>query len=131
MLCIAAAILGCGEGGPQTHAVAGRINLQGGDIAKLAGSTLEIASTSDNTVRGFGEIQPDGRFRIQSLQAGQLRSGVLAGNYTARIIPNDEDNNSRKLATQAIARRYLQFETSKLTVQVPSSGELSLNIAAR
>jgi hypothetical protein len=111
--------------------VAGRIQLQGGDIAKLAGSTLEIASTSDVTIRGFGEIQPDGRFRIQSLQAGKLRSGVLAGNYTARIIPYDEDANTRILATKAIARRYLQFETSNLTVQVPAWGELSLNIAAR
>jgi hypothetical protein len=124
-------LVGCGSNGPKTHAIAGRIELQGGDVAQLTGSTLEVSLVSDPTVRGFGEIQPDGSFRLQSLQAGELRTGVLEGRYTARIIPNDEDGESRKRATKAIAPRYLKFETSGLSVESPGSGEIVLSIAAR
>lgn len=125
------ALAGCGQRGPTTHAVEGRIELKGEDVAQLTGSTLEVARTSDPTVRGFGEIQPDGSFRLRSLQAGELRTGVVEGQYAARIIPNDEDGESRKRAVRAVAPRFLKFETSGLKVDAPSSGAVVLTVTAR
>lgn len=125
------ALAGCGQSGPKTHPVAGRIELPGGDASALVGSTVEVALASDPTVRGFGEIQPDGTFKLQSLQAGELRPGVLEGKYAARIIPNDEDAATRKKAAKAVAPRFLKFETSGLAVQVPPAGEVALALAAK
>lgn len=124
-------LVGCGSKGPKTHAVAGQIKLQSGAITQLAGSTLEVALASDPSIRAFGQIQDDGRFELNSLQNGELKTGVLEGRYTARIIPNDEDGESRKRATQAIPPRYLKFETSGLELQVPPDGEIHLQLAAK
>jgi hypothetical protein len=128
---LAVTLVGCSGNGPKSHSVSGRIELRGGDVANLAGSTLEIVVVSDPKVRGFGEIQPDGRFRLQSLQEGELRGAVPEGQYTARIIPNDEDEASRKRASRAVAPRYLKFETSDLSLQVPASGEVTLVVWAK
>lgn len=124
-------LAGCGSGGPATHAVSGRIVLKGGDIAQLTGSTLEVALSTAPQVRGFGEIKPDGSFQLQSLQSGELRSGVLEGHYTARIIPNDDDRSTRLRAAKAIAPRYLKFETSGLKVNAPTPDSVVLNISTR
>lgn len=125
------AVLGCGANSPKTHSVAGKIELQRGDVSLLAGSTLEVSLASDPTIRGFGTIQPDGSFRLQSLQAGELRTGVQEGHYIARIIPNDEDSESRKRAMKAVSPKYLQFNRSGLTVDVPAENDITLTLSAR
>ena len=64
------AFTGCGPGGPKTHPVRGKVELAGADAAPLAGSHVEAALVSDPNVRASGEIQPDGRFSLQTLHAG-------------------------------------------------------------
>jgi predicted small lipoprotein YifL len=128
---LALALAGCGASGPKTHPVAGRIDLPGGDVTALAGSTVEVALASDPSVRGFGEIRPDGTFTLQSLRGGELKPGVPEGKYAARVIPNDEDAAARKKAAKAVAPRFLKFETSGLAVQVPPAGEVALPLAAK
>jgi hypothetical protein len=130
LLLVPLTLAGCGSNGPRTHAVAGRIELQGGEISQLVGSTLEVALLSEPTTRGFGQIQEDGRFALSSLQAGELRSGVLEGQYAARIIPKDEDIESREQATQTIDAKYLQFESSGLALEVPIQGEVTFSLSA-
>jgi hypothetical protein len=130
LLLVCYTLAGCGSNGPQTHTVAGRIELQGGEVSRLAGSTLEVALLSNPTTRGFGAIQADGRFALSSLQAGELRSGVPEGQYTARIIPNDEDGESQERASKAIGAKYLQFESSGLVLDVPTQSDVTFSLSA-
>lgn len=124
-------LLGCGDAGPKVYPVAGRIELKGGDVKLLAKSAVELTGVDDPDSRAFGQIQPDGRFKLQCLHEGELVKGVKPGKYVARILPNDEDDATLKRATQAVAARYLKFETAKLPVQVPAPAEVKLSISAR
>lgn len=126
-----AVLTGCGESGPPLHPVVGRVELKGGDVSQLAGSSVEVVLASDSRVRGFGAIQPDGKFRLESLQVGEVKPGVLQGEYSARIIPNTEDEATQTRVAKSIAKRYLKFETSGLKVSVPATGEVLVPIAAK
>jgi hypothetical protein len=123
-------IIGCRSDEPKTHEVIGRIELQAGEIHPLVGSTVEVALISEPTVRGFGEIQEDGRFVLNSLQGGELRTGVLEGRYAARILPSSEDDSTQKRAIKAIGSRYRQFQTSGLTFTAPSPEPVVLTLTA-
>ncbi|VTS00962.1 hypothetical protein [Tuwongella immobilis] len=123
--------IGCGGSGPQTVPFSGKISLVGGNLEQLAGSAVEVAKVDDPAVRGFGEIQPDGQFQLASLIQGELREGVLPGQYQVRILPNSEDGESYRRSAKAVARRFLQFETSGLKVNVPDSQVVTLAISAK
>ena len=47
---LAGFLAGCGQGGPKTHAVAGKVELGGGDVSALAGSSVEVALATDPSV---------------------------------------------------------------------------------
>ena len=122
---------GCGPGGPKTYPVRGKIELAGGNVEHLAGSTIEAALESDTTVRAAGSIEPNGSFTLETLYAGVLRKGALAGNYKARIIPTEDgDAKTKRLARAAVHSRFLQFH-SDLSFQVPAQGEVVLKVAPR
>lgn len=118
---------GCGRDG--SHRVSGIVFVTGGPVADLAGSTLEVALENDRTVRGFGLIEPDGRFELEALQNGAIRRRLPQGTYLVRILPNEADDDARERAEQAIAPRYLDFASSGLTFSVPA-GRVTLEVAA-
>lgn len=120
--------MGCGPGGPRLHAVTGKINTADAGLADIAGSSIEVVDSANDNNRGFGLIEQDGRFFIESLQSGEVRQGLVEGVYKARIIPNDEDFETRKNAAAAIAKRYQSFDTSGLSFSVPSSSEVDFQI---
>ncbi len=124
-------VVGCGPSGPQLHPVVGKVVPADQEVADLAGCSIEIVDTANDANRGFALIQPDGQFVVESLQAGEVKQGVLDGVYKARIILNDEDQASRKRAANAVATRYQKFETSGLEISVPSSGEVVLPVLRR
>lgn len=124
-------IAGCGPSGPKTYPVSGKLDLPGGDVSPLAGSTVEIASAADPQVRAAGEIMPDGRFELETLHAGQMRSGALQGEYKARIVLADDDRATRQRAAKAVAKKYLSFETSGLTVSVPAAGDVAWTLSSK
>jgi hypothetical protein len=117
-------LTGC-DGGPKTHAVSGSLELRGGDSAQLAGSHLELTRSDDPTVRAAGVIDERGRFQIESLSDGQVKTGALEGSYQARLILNDEGDGRKK---PKIHKKYLDRKTSGWTVQVPSPGEVTLTL---
>jgi hypothetical protein len=127
LLLVAAAASGCGRGGPRTHPVTGKVEIDGGDLSRLAGSHVEAALAGDPSVRASGEIGPDGRFTLETLHNGDLRKGAVVGSYQARIVPSGDDRRAAK----AVARRYQQFASSGLTFDVPSKGEVTLRVTAR
>jgi hypothetical protein len=113
------------------YPVRGKIELPGGDPAALVGSTIEVASESDPSLRAAGEIQADGGFALETLSEGAMRKGAREGTYRGRIVLADEDAVSHKRAAQAVAPRFLKFESAGLAVQVPPPGEVVLRVAPR
>src|SRR5262245_61851004 len=122
-------LAGCGPAGPTTYPVRGKVELAGGDPRQLAGSNVEAALESDRTVRASGVIQPDGTFTLETLHAGVLRKGALAGTYRVRLILSDDDARSKRSAV--LAPRYLQFEKSGLSLKVPADGDVVLKVSSR
>jgi len=125
------ATVGCGPTGPKLHPVAGKVAPADQELADLAGCSIEIVDTTNDANRGFALIQPDGQFSVESLQAGEVKQGIVDGLYKARIILNDEDQAARKRAASAVASRYHRFETSGLEISVPPADEVVLPVLRR
>jgi hypothetical protein len=121
------AVAGCGQSGPKTHPVAGSVALAGGDSTQLAGHYVEAALTTDRTVRASGVIEPDGRFKLETLADGRVRSGAPEGTYGVRLILSDDDGVKRP----KVSPRYLRFETSGLSIQVPAKDDVKLEVGPR
>jgi len=124
-----ASLPGCGKSGPPTHRLQGTVQLAEGNVSDLAGHTLEAVLESDSTVRAYGAIGEDGRFELESLLGGQIRSGALAGKYAVRVVLGDDDPESRSRAAQAVNQRFLNVETSGLSISVPNSGDVTLSLS--
>jgi hypothetical protein len=126
-----ACFVGCGPSGPKTYPVTGRVDVANGDVAILAGSQIEAALTTDPTVRASGTIEPDGSFHLETLQAGVVRKGAVAGTYQVRVILTDDDSAARRRAAKAVHPKALKFETSGLSLQVPATESVRLEVAGR
>jgi len=124
-------LAGCSQSGPPVHPVKGQVQLTGGDAAPLAGHWIEIALENDRQVRASGEIKPDGNFQLESLLEGKLRNGVLEGKYVARIVLGDDDPQQRQAAAAAIDPRFLKFDSSGLSLQVPAPEPVQLQLLRR
>jgi hypothetical protein len=136
-LVIAAAVLaalgagGCGQNGPKTHPVRGKVTLAGGDAAQLAGHHVEAMLEGDPAVRASGVIAADGSFALETLHAGEVLKGAREGKYLVRIVPAEEDESGKKLKKPPVAARHLKFETSGLSLNVPASEDVTLPLASR
>ena len=127
-LCV---IAGCGASGVKTHPVAGKIAIQGAEVKPLAGHTVEIALDTNPELRASGQIRDDGSFELETLHSGTILKGAVAGTYKARIVLSDDDAMERLLAAKSIPARYLQFEKSGLSLQVPATDGVTLNVLRR
>jgi hypothetical protein len=127
------ALLGCagcgGSPGPKTFAVTGQVQLADAGSEVLAGHFVEAALESDPSVRAYGEIGEDGKFALESLHSGSLRPGAVEGRYRVRVALADDDVEARKQAAQALHPRYLDFEKSGLSIQVPGDDPVSLPLS--
>ena len=124
-------LAGCGESGPKTYPVSGKVALAGGDVQKLVGHSVEAALDGDTNVRATGIIGPDGTFTLETLLDGKITKGAREGTYRVRIFPADEDDSGKKLRKPPIAARHFKFETSGLSFQVPTKGEVALEVSPR
>jgi hypothetical protein len=121
-------LAGCGSGTPRTYPVTGTVELPGADLNPLSGSHVEAALATDPSVRASGEIQPDGGFMLETLHAGRILKGAPEGTYRVRIVPSDEGRAAGRRRA-ALAPRFLRFETSGLTLQVPPEGTVTLPLS--
>lgn len=122
---LALLLTGCGSASDD-HAVSGTVSWPGG---ALSGHTVEVASTADATVRGFGTIGPNGRFKLERLVNGKVAAGLPPGAYTARLILSDEGDGQTK--KPKLPARYLDHKTAGWQVQVPPTGEVALTVSAK
>jgi hypothetical protein len=81
-------------------------------------------------VRASGEIKPDGNFELESLLDGKIRNGALEGKYLARIVLSD-DPESRRTAAATINPKFLKFDSSGLTFEVPAKEPVQLQVLRR
>ncbi|HKB06076.1 MAG TPA: hypothetical protein VKD90_28030 [Gemmataceae bacterium] len=123
---------GCGPDGPKTYTVRGRVEVAGGEAKHLAGANVEAALDSDPTQRASGVIEPDGTFALETLHEGKILKGAQAGSYKARIVLSDDgDRESKRQQRTAVHPKFFKFETSGLTFQVPTNGEVVLQVSPR
>lgn len=127
MVCFSA---GCGPTLPPMVPVKGRIELEKGEIADLAESTIEVAQNKDPSIRASGTIQQDGSFELETLYSGVIAKGAQAGEYNARIILSDDGDRAAKQKRKAVVpAKYLQMNTSGWLFEVPPPGPVVLKIA--
>jgi hypothetical protein len=122
---------GCTRPGAKTYPVKGQLEVTGGDLKALAGHTVEVALVSDPQVRAAGQIQDDGSFTLETLQQGAILNGAAEGTYKARIVLADDDIAARNLAAKSLHPRYLQFDKSGLSLEVPAAQVVSLKVTRR
>lgn len=122
---------GCGPDGPKLHPVTIKVVVDGGNVADLAGSTIDAMVEADPTVRASGTIEADGTVVLETLHSGKIRKGAQEGTYRARIILADDDPETRRKAAKAVAPKYRDFKTSDLSFQVPPPGEVTLKVTPR
>lgn len=132
LLAVAAVSFGGCAKGPKTHAVKGNVTLDGGDVALLAGHSVEAVLESDPAVRAAGVIQKDGTFTLVSLLQGEMRHGAVAGKYKAKIVLSDDpDETGREPARPPLAKHFYQVETSGLSFVVGDLSPVQLSLSAR
>lgn len=122
-------LVGCGSG-LKTHPIKGQVVLTNGSIEDLTDSHIEFELETDSTVRGSGLITAGGQFRVEMLHKGQVLHGLPPGKYRGRVIIS-EDGPAAKKRQSVVARRYLDFKTSDLSITVPVSEEVILTIASK
>jgi hypothetical protein len=61
--------------------------------------------------------------------APAVRPGVAEGKYRVRIVLSDDDPEARRRAAQTVHPRFLQFQASGLTIQVPSRDRVNLALS--
>jgi len=57
--------------------------------------------------------------------------GSLEGKFQVGIILNDDDAKLRRQAAAAVAPRFLNVNTSGVTLEVPTSGEANIALSPR
>lgn len=122
------ALAGCGSS--ELYTLEGNVAFQDASDFRFSGDVLELRLKGNPLQRAFAQIEPDGAFRIETLEDGKVASGAKPGVYEARIVISDDDPQHVKLASKAIHRKFTRFETSGLTIEVPSP-HVVLRIAAR
>ncbi len=117
LLCIA---VGCNSS--EFKSLRGKVVLPGEIDFQFAEDVIELRSKSNPQQFAFGEIQSDGSFEVQSLEKGEIVNGARPGAYEARLVIADDDYSHKKFASQLINKRYLQFESSGLSIDIPGDG---------
>jgi hypothetical protein len=124
-------LLGCAKSGLKTHPVAGKVEVQDGDVAPLVASHVELMQDADPLLRPSGKIDSSGRFTIQTLSQGKLHEGAPEGTYHVRIVLADQsDEGVPKRIGDPVHKRFLDFDKSALTLAVPS-GDYTIRVAKK
>ncbi len=114
-------LTGCGPTAPKTYPVTGKVVLKGG--GKLNGLAVEFQSVADPDVRALGDISPaTGAFKMVSVLLNRGKEGVVEGEHRVRVF------NPLNEKSKAVDPKFQRFETSGITVTVPTSGELNIEV---
>lgn len=124
MACAAGAGCQPGYSGPPTVPVKGRVAfVDGGEIKALHDRQCAVVfnSVDEPEVLAYGEIEQDGTFTLATVKDRKSRPGAVAGMHRVRLQLDDGTE-------QFVAARFGKFETSGLTVKVPSDEEIVITL---
>jgi hypothetical protein len=124
-------LVGCSNQSIKTHPVSGKVEIKDGDVAILTGSSVEFKHESDESFRPYGNIDSSGKFTVKTPFKGEILLGAPEGKYKARIILGDQsDEGVPKRKGDPIHKRFLDFNTSGLSVTVPS-GDYTVSLSKK
>jgi len=113
-----------GPNGPAATPIEGKILFtRGGDPITLNGcqGTIELQSIERPDVLAVGPIEEDGTFEVATLEDGVVREGAIEGTHRVRL-------NLDESAQHLVDPRFLNFETSGITVHVPEQNPLEVKV---
>jgi hypothetical protein len=117
-------LIGCSGPAIKTYPLRGKVEVKDGDVAMLAGSSVQFVQEGDETIRPYGDISSSGDFTVKTLYKGEILEGLPAGKYKVRIALGDESNEgvpSRKGKGNVIHPRFLEFDKSGLSMTAPAN----------
>lgn len=113
-------LAGCGGGSAPTVAVDGKVTL--GDGKPLTGGSIFLIPIRQGGWEASGPIHADGTFRLESLGL----DGAVPGEYKVKLAMDPPASargvRKKKTANVPIDPKYLDENSSGLTVTVPSGG---------
>ncbi len=115
---------GCGEKGPPTFPVQGKIVFEGeGSVFPLYDSQggIQFESVEQPGVHSYGAINEDGTFKLMTTVDGMAKQGAVAGNHRGRLMLDD---GVRTL----VAEQFLDLEQSGIAITVPTEGEVVVKV---
>jgi hypothetical protein len=130
---------GCGQSGPKTYPVKGKVVVKNGDVKKLAGGYVRLQSVADPKLIGVGEIEEEGSFGIGAFIDGKPVGGLPEGEYRARVEPpgfdrreeNDDDKPPPPKKGDLLPK-YQAFDASGLTYTVkPGDNTITVEVEAK
>lgn len=131
VLVVLCGVAGCGEAGPKTYPVKGKVVLANAeDQKRLEGQGVEFQSTTEPNTRGFGQLQADGSFTLTTYRLGLTAPGAVEGTHKVRLqidVGDDEADRARR-KKWPVAKKYTRFETTGWEVTVPTTGEVILKV---
>ena|SRR6478672_4311852 len=128
---LAAALLGCGSSSVKTYSVKGKVDVKDGEVSLLAGSHVELMQENEPEIRPNGKIEPGGGFSVQTQHQGKIVAGAPAGKYKVRIVLADaSEEGVPKRKGDPIHKRFFDFETSGLSITVPS-GHYTISVSKK
>lgn len=123
------ALTGCGVRQPALHPVTGTVRFEGQPAARFA---VEFSSedTSTKGISAIGVADPEGRFVLETRQAGRQKQGAVAGRHRVVVLPPPafgEENTT----ILPVPLRYADYRTSGLTadIQPGQDNEVSFDLS--
>jgi hypothetical protein len=122
--------LGCGSrstknpNGPDTAPLRGKVVFtKGGDVKSLHNkqARIELESVEQPSVHAAGPIEEDGSFTVATITPEGGNVGAIPGKHRVRL---DLEENAQRL----VAPQFLDFIKSGITIEVPSSGEVVVQV---
>jgi hypothetical protein len=127
ILVIVTLVAGCGGkevAGPPTVPIKGKVEFtKGGNVAELSNRTIAIAfqSIEQPDLLAFGPILEDGTFTMTTQVDENGKPGVVAGTHRVKLLADES-------AERFVNRKFLNYETSGLTVKVPPEGDVVIRV---
>lgn len=122
------ALTGCGSRQPPLHAVTGTVRFEG---QPAAGFAVEFSSDDAPTkgISAIGVADPQGRFVLETRQAGRQKAGAVAGRHRVVVLPPPAFGDAATTILP-VPLRYADYRTSGLTadVQAGQGNEVLLDL---